>query len=97
MRSNRLHKLHNRRDKSGKEHDDQENNARDDKAALGHTIFIFAPDNQTDIAQGVLGSGVVPTSSMKMSVKDGSTTSKRLMMPPCCSAASTIRLGLRLA
>src|SRR5579863_8404500 len=46
---------------------------------------------------GASGSAVVPTSSMKMSVSDGSTTSKRLMMPPCCSAASTIRLGLRWA
>src|ERR1700676_16295 len=56
-----LHKLHNRRDKSSKEHDGQKDNARNDKAALGHTIFILTSDNQADIARGVLDSSTART------------------------------------
>ena len=52
----RSNELHNRWDKSGKEHDDQEDNARDNKTALGDAVFVLASDDQANIAQGMLGS-----------------------------------------
>ncbi len=54
-------------------------------------LFFYAESS----VDGASGSAIAPTCSIKMSVSDGSVSSKRLMMPPCSSAASTIRLGLK--
>src|SRR5579883_1193866 len=54
-------------------------------------LFLYAES----AGEGASGGETAPTFSMKISVSDDSASSKRLMIPPCSSAASTITLGLR--
>src|SRR5579883_757704 len=56
----------------------------------------YLPPDVARVGEASVGAAL-PTCSMKMSVRDGSASSKRLSMPPWASAASTIWLGLRLA
>src|SRR5438034_106797 len=56
-------------------------------------LFLYAERTEDEASD----KEAAPTFSINISVSDGSVSSKWLMFPPCCRAASTITLGLRLA